>query len=363
MSKVPASGTEWLRRQKAQASSATPAPAPACANEEAIDSKVERFLQEHGVKYAPKTMIPIELIDETASRNNQARDVPIVPDAVERYAASLRRGDYLPPVLVFPTGNRVTLVDGNNRHASHKKVGNRELPGYVIDPATPSETIRLLTVAANRDNAESVPLRWRKIQAAGLLGIGHSQDEACAAAGITKTQLSEFLALTRADARAKKDGTRVNGFSELPETTRVALGRIVLDEAFRQAARLAVEYQIDAETAKRLNRECRQLASEGEQLTFIASVAEELRQARALLGDKGKKRPAVSSPKNAYVSAAGKMLNVSTADLVRQTLTEHDRDALVRWCELTASKAVEVQIALEAMKFGDTEEDGVRRAS
>jgi hypothetical protein len=358
--KPPKSGTEWLQQQRNRAQAADEPAAPVCNNEDALDSKIEHFLQQHGVKYAPKAMIPIELIDEKASLTNQARDVPLVPDAVDRYSASLRRGDYLPPILVIPHGNRVKIVDGNNRYAAHKRVGNRYVPGFVIAPDTSSEVVQLLTVAANRDNAESVPLRWRKIQAAGLIGIGYSQEQACEAAGIKSTQLTEFLALNRADARAKQH--RVTHFStKLAETTRTALGRIPLDAVFFQAARVAVEYEIDADTAKRVLREVKALSSENEQVAYVTQFAEEQRKARAAAGGNGAKRPRVSSPKTDFVSAAGKLLNVSTDALVRQTLTEHDRDALVRYCELMADKAVEVQIALEALKFGNDEE--ARRAS
>src|SRR4051812_32649496 len=181
MSKAPSPG-DWLRSQKGKASSAaTPAP-PACNGEDAVDSQVERFLQEHGVKYAPKTQIPIGLIDEKQSLANQARDVPIVPESVERFTASLRKGEYLPPVVVFPNGNRVVIVDGNNRFASHKKAGSQFVPGFVIDENTPSETIALLTVAANNGHGVTPDLKWRKRQAVHLVSVGFNADKACAAA-------------------------------------------------------------------------------------------------------------------------------------------------------------------------------------
>lgn len=361
MPNPPKSGTDWLRQQRSAADAATSPAEPTCNGIDALDSRVERFLQLHSVKYAKKTMIPIEMIDEKSSLDNQAREVPIVPDAVERYATSLRRGDYLPPLIVRPVGNKVSIVDGNNRHGAHKRVGNRFIPGFVIAADTPSEVIRLLTVAANRENAEAVPVRWRKVQAVDLLGLGYSQEQACEAAGITKSQLGDFLALDRADARAKQ--FHVAGFQSLSETARIALGRIPGDPVFDQLARAAVEFEIDADTAKRVLRDVKALGSEGEQVTYAVAFVNEQRAKRVAEGGKGgKARPSVSSPKNAFVSAAGKILNVSTLDLVRQTLTEHDRDGLVRWAELVGEKMVEVQIALEAIKFTNDDSE-VKRAS
>jgi hypothetical protein len=330
---------------------------------EALDSRVERFLQVHGVKYAPKTMIPIEMIDEKSSLDNQAREVPIVPDAVDRYATSLRRGDYLPPIVVRPVGGKVSIVDGNNRHAAHKRTGSKFVPGFVIAADTSSEVIRLLTVAANRENAESVPIRWRKVQAVDLLGLGYSQEQACEAAGITKNQLSDYLALDRGKARAKQ--FRVPGFETvLSETAQIAIGRIPGDPIFDKAARAAVEYELDADTAKRVLRDVKALPSEGDQLTYLDAFIAEQKAKREADGGKGAKRPSVSSPKNAFVSSAGKILNVSTLDLVRQTLTEHDRDALVKWAEVVGEKMLEVMTALDAIKFVKDDDGGeVRRAS
>lgn len=357
----PKSGTDWLKQQRASAAAGASSASPTCNNEDSLDSRVEQFLQQHGVKYAKKTMIPIEMIDERASIGIQARDVPTVKDAVDRYATALRNNEYLPPIIVFPVGNKVRIISGNNRHGAHKRVGSRFIPGYVIDAGTSSEMIQLLTVAANRENAESVSLRWRKVQAVGLIGIGYTAEVACEAAGITTTQLTEYRALVNADAKAKKHGVR--GFGDLSETARIAIGRVQLDSVFYQAARAAVEFKVDSDTAKRLLREVKALSSESEQLAYVLAFGDEQREKRALEGanDGKKKSASVSSPKTALTSSGGKICNISNSALVRQVLTESDRDALVRWCERIAQKVVDIQIDLEALRF-DADGEEVRRA-
>lgn len=342
--KPPSTGTDWLKQQRATASAAaTPAP-PACNGEDAVDSRVERFLQEHGVKYAPKSQIPIDMVDEKSSLANQARDVPILPESVDRYAGSLRKGEYLPPIVVFPNGNRVTIVDGNNRFAAHKKAGSRFVPGFVIDENTPSETIALLTVAANNDHGVTPDSRWRKRQASHLVSIGFTVEQASNAAGITKAQLNDFQALTRADARAKF--LRVTtGWNELSETGRTALGRIHMDSVFYQAARVAIETKMDADTCKALLRDVKAIGSENDQIAHITNVSEQRRlEAKAAAATGANNR--MSSPKQAIVTALGKIMHCDPAELARNILTDTDRQLLLRRIDDAVDKLAELQGAL-----------------
>lgn len=348
MTKAP-SATEWLKQRAAQAAAAQSPVAPACNGEDAVDSQVERFLQLHGVKYAPKAQIPIDLIDEKSSLQNQARDVPIVPESVERFASSLRKGEYLPPVIVFPNGNRVTLVDGNNRYAAHKKAQSRHVPGFIIDAATPSETIQLLTVAANNGHGVTPDLRWRKRQASHLVSLGFTSEKACEAAGITKSQLGDFLALQRADARAKQ--MRVTaGWAELPDTTRIALGKIPLDSVFYQATRLTIDTGLDSEGARILLREVKALGSENDQITYVAKVSDERKLEAKQRGSGTSNR--VSSPKQSLITAIGKIMHLDPAELARQTLTEHDRALLIKRVDEAGVKLIELQVALGEAKVG-----------
>jgi len=344
-----AGGTEWLRVRAGQAAKAVPVQ-PACNGEDAVDSQVERFLNEHKVRFAPKAQIPIELFDEKSSLQNQARDVPLIQENVDRYATSLRKGEYLPPVIVFPSGNRVTIIDGNNRYAAHKKIGSRFVPGFVIAADTPSETIQLLTVAANNGHGETPDLRWRKRQAAHLIGLGYLADKACAAAGITKSQLSQFVALQRADARAKQ--MRITtGWTDLPDSTRIALGRAQLDSVFYQSAKCTIDTGMDSKACEALLRDVKALLSENEQITHIARVSEERKleaRVRAATGATNR----LSSAKQSLITAIGKIMHIDSAELARQTLTDHDRTLLIKRVDDVGIKLIELQVALSDAKVG-----------
>lgn len=343
MTTAPKSGTDWLRTQRARAAGAIPV-APACDTTEAIDSQVERFLQDHGVKYAPKTQIPIGAIDEKSSLSNQARDVPLVPESVDRFAQSIKKGEYLPPVIVFPSGNKVTIVDGNNRYAGHKKAGSQFLPGYVIDENTPSATILLLTVAANNGHGVTPDLTWRVRQAAHLVGVGFTVEQAVLAAGVTKSQLGDYQATQRADARAKS--LKIHGFGDLANASRAALGRLPGDPVFYQAARVAIDTGMTSEDVRHLYRDVRALPNEDAQIQHIAKVSAERKleaQTKKATGGRGR----LASPYQSLLSSLGKIQAVDSAAVARQVLTDIDRRELNRRLDQAGEKLIEIQIAIQ----------------
>lgn len=337
-----ARSAQWLKQAKGQAEQAEPS-APACDNTDAIDSQVERFLQSHGVKYAPKKQIPLDVIDEKSSLGNQARDVPIIPENVDRYAQSIKKGEYLPPIIVFPSGNKVTVVDGNNRHHAHKKAGSQFIPGFVIAEDTPSEKIALLTVAANTGHGETPNPKWRLRQAAYLVSLGYSTDQATSAAGVTKSQLSDYMATQRADARAK--AMRVTNFTELPPTSRASLGRIPLDSVFYQATRTAIDTEMTSEEIRKMIKEVKALGTESEMIEHIGHLAGE-RKIEARKKESGAKGR-VKSPVLGLNAALGMIMAADGAAISRQLLTDMDRQTLIRKLDAAGVKLIELQIAIQ----------------
>jgi hypothetical protein len=343
VAKVP-SATDWLRMQRARASQAdAPAP-PTCNNVDAIDSRVERFLQDHGVKYAPKSMIALTYFDEKASLSNQARPVPLIPENVDRYAASLKKGEYLPPVIVYPSGQKVVIVDGNNRHAAHKKAGNQFVPGFVIDENTPSETILLLTVAANNNHGSTPDLTHRLRQAANLVGVGHTSETACEAAGVSKNQLGDYMATKRGDQRAS--GMKIHGFTDLAATSRAMLGRLPLDSVFYQASRVAIDSAMTSDDVRLFYKEIRLLGSENEQIQYVTKISTERKlEAKAKKATGGGGR--LASPYQSLLSSLGKIHAVDAAAVARQILTDIDRAELNRRLDAAGEKLIEIQIAIQ----------------
>lgn len=323
---APKSGTDWLRVQAGIANTAVPK-APACPPDKAQQSQVETWLQKHKVQYGPMAQIPIDMIDTKLSRANQARKEALVDDSVERFVHSIKKGEILPPIVVYRVGNKLVIVDGNNRHEAHRKAGSKFIPGYILAEDTPSETIMLMTVDANAHHGVTPPLDWRVTQANDLVAAGWNGDVAADAANISLSQLRDYQVRIRAEARAKQLG--VKGFLDLPPTSRVTLGRLNLEPVFHHAVRAAVDTSMTHDDVREMMREIKAAHDEAGMIQTVAKIVKrrqlEKQQATAL----GKTGARVSSPKNTLLSALGILRNIDALVLARQVLTDHERDILL----------------------------------
>ncbi len=346
----PKTGTDWLKARARQVGdgAALPVSAPQAAMVE-----VEAWLQGHGVQYAPPSMIPMSLIDEKRSRANQARRDAIVTDSVERFAAALRAGAAFPPIVVYPSGGKLVIVDGNNRQASHRKVGAEAINGIVLAEDTPSELIQLLTVEANAHHGVTPEVGWRIQQAFHLCSLGYSVEQAADAAGISPAQLRTARAVQEADQRAR--ALRINGFTDLATYARQSLGVLKDEAVFYQAAKLAVDTAMTIEEIRDLIRVVKTLPSEGARIEYIGTVAKQRGIERATRRAVGKAVNRVSSPQQSLVTGIGKLLAVDPAALVRQIVTSHDRDQVAARLRELERKVAQLKLAMGTLSDLDGE--------
>lgn len=346
------SGTEWLRQQAKRIDEGQNLPV---TTQVAATVEVEAWLQRHGVRYAPPEHIPMSLIDEKRSRGNQARREPIVGDSVDRFAAAMRAGAAFPPIVVYPVGGRLTIVDGNNRQAAARKAAKDTIVGIVIAEDTPSELIQLLTVEANAHHGVTPDPSWRVQQAFHLCSLGFPDQIAADAASITLQQLRSARAVQEADQRAK--ALRINGFSELPATSRGALAVLRDEPVFYQAGKVAVDTAMTIEEVRDLIRQVKSLPSEGARIEFIGSIAKARGLERATRRLAGKVNNRISSPKQSLVAGIGKILAVDASALVRQIVTTHDRNEINNRIRLLEKKLDELRIAMSTLSDMDEEVD------
>lgn len=337
-----ARASDWLRRQ---AKKVDEHDTLAVSEETASAVTVEAWLQRRGVKYAPATGIPMGMIDEKRSRANQARRDPLVAESVERFANAFRAGRPFPPIVVYPLGNRLVIVDGNNRHEAAKRAKNEYIFGIIIDPTTDSDMIQLLTVEANASHGVTPPLEWRIKQAFHLVSIGHDDETAAEASGITVVQLRNARAAAQAESRARI--LRISGFDELPMTAKQYLNGVKLEAVFHAAASLSAKEKLSVDQVRDLCRAIKAGKSEPEQLSIVAEQAElfviEVASKKALA-----KR--VSSPKMALVSGVGLVLKCDPKALVQQIRTVHDRDVIAQRLKEVIDKILEIQVEMEPLK-------------
>ncbi len=334
--------TDWLRRQTRQIEEHT---TTSVSEQEASTVTVEAWLQRRGVKYAAATGIPMAMIDTKRSRANQARKDPLVSDSVDRFAQGMRAGRPFPPIVVFSLGNKLVIVDGNNRHEAAVRAKREFIHGIVIDPTTDGDLIQLLTVEANSSHGHTPPVEWRVRQAQGLTQRGFSDNEAAEAAGITPLQLKNARSAAEADGRARKLG--IHGFADLSQTHKKDLNVLKADPVFFAAAKLVTTERLNHEQTKALIRDIKAGRSEAEQLAIVAEQAAsyELEQATKKAMKKG-----VSSPKNSLAAGIGLVLKCDPHMLVSQIVTAHDRDTIARRLREAEDAILEIHIAMEKLK-------------
>lgn len=342
-----AQATDWLRKQSHKVDEHDTL---AVDEETASATQVEAWLQRRGVRYAPATAIPMEMIDTKRSRQNQARRDPIVTESVDRFAAAYKAGRLFPPIVVFPLGNRLVIVDGNNRHEAAVRAKRELIYGIVIDDETDSDLIQLLTVEANASHGVTPPLEWRIRQAFHLVSIGHEDDVAAEAAGITVLQLRNARAAAQAEARAKI--LRINGFTDLPATSKQYLNSIKLEPVFFAAGKLAADQKLTIEQVRDICRAIKTGRTEAEQLSIVAE------QHKLLIAENAAKKALtkrVNSPKNSLVAGIGLLQNCDPQALVSQIRTVHDRDVIKARLADVVNKILEIQVEME--KLEDMEEE------
>lgn len=307
--------------------------------------EVEAWLQREGVGYAPPTGIPMAMIDERRSRNNQARRDPLVQDSVDRYTLAFKNGAPFPPIVVYQVGNKLVIVDGNNRQAAAKKAGCQYISGIVIDPRTPSEVIHLLTVQANRGHGKTEPVEWRVKQAIGLIQVGFTLEKAAEASDVTPVQLRNAKAASDADNRARQ--LKIFGFSDIPATSKQYLNGLKDEPIFRQASILAVGRKLSVEHVMQMCREIKKGKSEQDRLSIIDNIARSFDNEMAV---KKAEKKGFQHPPARVFSGAGIFKACDPAELVASIRTTHDRDEVNRRLDEAVQRIFEIQEAMEALK-------------
>lgn len=339
---------EWMRRQVRKVETRD----TLTDKERAVAAtvEVEAWLQREKVAYAPTTAIPMNMIDEKRSRNNQARRDPLVEDSVARYTVAMKAGAPFPPIVLYPVGNRLVIVDGNNRHAAAKKAGCQAISGIVISETTPSDVIQLLTVQANSRHGKTEPVEWRVRQAIGLMAVGHSMEKAADASGVSVIQLRNAKAAAEADIRARQ--LKIFGFPDLPSTSKQYLNSLKDEPIFRAASILAVGKKMNIEQVMSLCREVRKGRSEADRLEIIDTVAQGFDN--DLIAKKAQKKGFGAPPQRVF-TGAGIFMACDPAELVSSIRTVHDRDEVNRRLEEAVTRIFEIQEAMEALKSMERE--------
>ena len=323
-------------------------PRPICSEE------VENWLRSRGANFLRCMLIPVENFDERASRNNQARPAPIVPEKVDQYAMAMRRGEKFPPLIAYRTSEKATtfiLISGNHRLAGAKKAGVKSLPTYVLASDTKPELILLLTVEANATHGAEIPLEWRIKQAVNLMSVGWKQDESCAAAQISPTALHTYKKALEADERARL--LKITNFTQLGSRHKTSLQGLKLDVVFMQASMVAISMSMNLADTQLLVRELKALPSEGEQIAHIQMVADERRRIAEQQKLLKRRSGIINNPKQSLITGIGKVMHTDGPTLVRTLITDDEKQEVWERLGRVADKVLELQVLVEESMKGD----------
>lgn len=205
----------------------------------------ESMLNRLGASYETQ-FITVSEIDASTSLINGARWKAKVPDAIERYALAMRRGDTFPRLIVIRKPAGYVVLNGNQRFSAVQMLINdgyfeHDVPVgvYVVAPDTDSMTEECILKSANAVNG--VPSSYEERMAHAIALVRNNGVKLKEAAELHLVSSSALSATIAADD--EREFLKRNGISTetLPRSTLAAIGRLGPDESSKiKIAKLAI---------------------------------------------------------------------------------------------------------------------------
>lgn len=310
----------------------------------APDTRIENWLRSQEVTFTGPTPVRLNDFDVKSSKNNQARDVALVDDAVDAYHQSLKLGDTLPALIVFKRGTKYIIIDGNNRLAAATKFGADRVMCYVVSSDLDSNALMMLTLSANATNGQPVTRAWRLRQAVSLVANGYSKEITARHLKLPVSAIDGFEKARTADARARK--LRVQGWEDISTSAREAIARIKLDPVMVMVAETVIGSGVAATAEfKAFTASLNRMASEDDQIAAVQLWARGEREAAAQRRRLGRVRN-MSNPKQSIVSGLGKVQAFDLNNLHTIFASEFDRETLSTKTREAIAKLLAIQYRL-----------------
>lgn len=233
---------------------------------------IEAWLDELGATWRFDPDVNLAKIDQAAGLANQVRHEPLNAEVVERYTASMMRGDVFPPLLMEDLAKPAPL-GGNHRLAALHASNQATTAAYLI--TAPDPLLRRIRFEDNARHGWPATTAERIEHAVALMADGMSQRDAARIVGVPQPKLSIAAATFEAGQRA--DTLGIDRFARLPEGTRYSLGQLDDDTVFEAAAQLTVTAALPAATVKSIVRAA-QAVEPAEALRIIGAEAEDHHQ-------------------------------------------------------------------------------------
>jgi hypothetical protein len=264
--------------------------------------EIEEMLKEKGVTWEFFDEFDVELIDIPKSLANQARiGSPINAEQVDTYEEGMKRGDVFPAIVLYRSGKKYVVIDGNHRVAAAKNTGYN-LAAYVVGAKTPAQVIVMLTYEANTKHGLPTSQRERARHAVYLMeNAGATMKHAAARMNLPTHYLSNYYSSYRADQRANATGIPAGQWRELHFGTRKKLNQLPDDEVFVAAVNVVFKARLNATEVEELIVALKQLGTANEQKTYLVKYLDDQAERLAQVAT-GEVRPRRHRPGGPRVS-------------------------------------------------------------
>ena len=228
-------------------------------------SQTERWLTDLEVEWTLVDPLDLARVDARASLRNQARDVPIDDETVERYADDMRGGDVFPPIIVREKNAGYVVLSGNHRWKA-TVAAKATIAAYVV--RCDDETALRISYEDNRRHGRGLDLTERVRQAQHLVALGYTQAAAARVVGITQSRLSRATLAAEFETRCIAVGAAPGA---LAETVKSRLMNVRADPVFAETVRLVADAALPADDVYRIVSAVNAARSEAAALELVAT--------------------------------------------------------------------------------------------
>lgn len=231
--------------------------------------QIEERLDRRHVSYKFEPNFPVERIRRTEGNQVRLSANRAPKHMVARYVEQMRNDAVFPGIVISDEGE---LVDGNTRLAATERLKRGAIAAYVCAELTPL-VARALSVELNQSHGESMTAQEIRAYVIGAVQEGQTLDVRSFAriTGTRPTLLKRWIKAEESRRRAATAGLN-DRFELLPEAVQAALQQIRMQSVFVDAARLAIDSQLNGSTTKMIVRDVNTANSEAEALLLVANA-------------------------------------------------------------------------------------------
>lgn len=242
---------------------------PRAAMHPARSPQIEERLDRRHIGYTFEPNFPVERIRRAEGNQVRLSAHRAPKHMVARYVEQMRNDAVFPAIVINDADE---LVDGNTRLAATEQLKRETIAAYICSDLTPL-IARALSIELNQSHGESMTAPEIRVYVIGAVREGQTLDLRAFArmTGTKPALLKRWVKAEQARRRAAGAGL-TNRFELLPEAVQAALEQVRMQSAFVEAARLAIDAQLNTSTMRTLVSEVNTARSEAEALLLIAKA-------------------------------------------------------------------------------------------